>query len=162
MFRREIFSPHGASPLAACDVVGTTRRVKDERHSFVLEMKEGSPPTRLTRPKKGGTPLGLRHRFVMVTVRTDPAKPFAIELGVRDTSRLQRTLTVASGCQVSRVAQPNQTPCASGKEAHPVLRLARLHCGRPGAGAGQGRWREGQTPSDHAAAAGCRSGGGGA
>ena len=62
--------PTGAKPLARWEVIGTTRRVPTPAHGFVVQMVEGSPPTRITIGGKRPTQfLGLRHRWVVLEVR---------------------------------------------------------------------------------------------
>ena len=99
MWRQELFNPHGSSPLGAWDVVGTTKRKSTPRMGFVLEMLQGSPPCRLSLPKKAAPRLNLRHRLLILEVHTDPTKPFSIEIGLCDTGHLSRVLTLAAGCK---------------------------------------------------------------
>lgn len=105
MWRRELLTPVGANPLSSFDVVGTTQRIPTPQHGFVVKMAEGSPPTRITLPKKGQPPLGLRHRYLIVECRTDPSQPFTVEIGVRDSFNLQRTLILSNGCKAPELAK---------------------------------------------------------
>ena len=76
---RDLLPITGSRPLAGWDVVGTVRRVPSPGGTggFVMEMKEGSPPSRI---EISG--LRSRHRYVALEVHTRPGKPFAIEVGV--------------------------------------------------------------------------------
>ena len=105
MWRQELFNPHGSSPLGAWDVVGTTKRKSTPRMGFVLEMLQGSPPCRLSLPKKAAPRLNLRHRLLILEVHTDPTKPFSIEIGLCDTGHLSRVLTLAAGCKAPELAK---------------------------------------------------------
>ena len=99
---RDLLPITGSRPLAGWDVVGTVRRVPSPGGTggFVMEMKEGSPPSRI---EISG--LRSRHRYVALEVHTRPGKPFVIEVGVRDDSRLARKLTVSSGCKAPEFAR---------------------------------------------------------
>ena len=100
-----LLRPSGASPLAQWDVVGTTRRVPTKTHGFVMQMLDASPPTRITLPKRGAAPLSLNHRYIVMEVHTDPEVPFSVEVGVRDTSAIRRTLILSNGCQAPELAR---------------------------------------------------------
>ena len=100
-----LLRPSGASPLARWDVVGKTRRVPTKTHGFVMQMLDASPPTRITLPKRGAAPLSLNHRYIVMEVHTDPEVPFSVEVGVRDTSAIRRTLILSNGCQAPELAR---------------------------------------------------------
>ena len=105
MWRRELLKPVGANPLSEFDVIGTTQRTPTPTHGFVIKMVEGSPPTRITLPKKAAPTLNLRHRYLILEVRTDPAIPFSIEVGLKDTFMLNRMLILSNGCKAPELAK---------------------------------------------------------
>ena len=105
MWRRQLLDPHGESPLRAMEVTGTTKRVRTPRMGFVLEMLEDSPPAKLLMPKSSLPRLNLRHRYLLIEVRTDPFKKFSIEIGVKDAFQLSRTLTLSAGCKAPELAR---------------------------------------------------------
>ena len=105
MQRQVLLHPHGSSPLAAWDVVGNPKKVQNATHGFVLSCPDSSPPTRLTHPPASAPPLGLRHQYLVVEVRMNPSKPFAIEIGVRDTFRVKRKLILSAGCKAPELAR---------------------------------------------------------
>ena len=71
MWRRQLLDPHGENPLKAMQVTGEVKRVRTPRMGFVLEMLDSSPPTKLLMPKPSAPRLNLRHRYLVVEVRTD-------------------------------------------------------------------------------------------
>ena len=105
MWRRELLSPVGANPLSNFDVLGTTQRIPTPAHGFCVQMVEGSPPTRIMIPKKGAPTLNLRHRYLILELRTDPALPFSVEIGVKDTFMLQRMLILSTECKAPSLAK---------------------------------------------------------
>ena len=105
MWRRELLPPFGANPLRNFDVAGTTQRVPTPAHGYCIKMAEGSPPSRISIPKKGQPALNLRHRYLLIEVRTAPDIAFSVEATVRDTSQLSRTLILSNGCKVPELAK---------------------------------------------------------
>ena len=66
-------------------------------------MLDASPPTRITLPAR--LRLSLNHRYIVMEVHTDPEVPFSVEVGVRDTSAIRRTLILSNGCQAPELAR---------------------------------------------------------
>ena len=97
MWRRQLLDPHGENPLKAMQVTGEVKRVRTPRMGFVLEMLDSSPPTKLLMPKPSAPRLNLRHRYLVVEVRTDPFKKFSIQIEVKDNFNIARTLTLSAG-----------------------------------------------------------------
>ena len=95
----KIFVAKGANPLADWQIAGTVRRKRSpDGDGFVYAMHEGSPATRITLPRKGAAPLDLRHRRLLIELWGDPLLPFAIDVTVRDSGGITRTLTLSRDC----------------------------------------------------------------